>query len=140
MFGKDGALTRGQVARRTGIGVETVRYYEQRGLLDNPTRTRSGYRQYDEDAVRRLRFIRRAKQLGFSLSEVRELISLRLDPGTECADVQRRAEEKLREIADKVRDLRRMQAGLEELTAACGRNDRSMECPLLNVLEKGEKA
>lgn len=132
-------LTRGEIARRTGVGIETVRYYEQRGLLEEPARTRSGYRRYDEAAVRRLRFIRRAKRLGFSLGEIRQLISLKLDPGAECADVQARAEEKLREIAEKIRDLERIQAGLEELTTACRRNDRRMECPLLNVLEREER-
>lgn len=128
-------LTRGQIADRTGVGIETVRFYERKGLLEDPPRTRAGYRQYDQDAIRRLRFIRRAKELGFSLADVRDLISLRLDPDTECGDIQLRAEEKLAEIADKIRDLERMRAGLERLAAACRRNDREMECPLLDALE-----
>lgn len=135
---RDGALTRGQLARRTGVGIETVRFYERKGLLEDPPRTRAGYRMYDEDAVRRLRFIRRAKELGFTLGDIRELISLRLDPDAECADVQPRAEEKLGEITEKIRDLKRMAAGLEELVAACEQNERSLECPLLEALEEEE--
>ncbi|MCH8048022.1 MAG: MerR family transcriptional regulator, partial [Planctomycetes bacterium] len=78
------SLTIGQLARRAEVGVETVRFYEREGLLEEPARRPSGYRQYDEGVVDRLRFIRRAKQLGFTLKEIRELLSLRLDPATTC--------------------------------------------------------
>lgn len=128
-------MTRGEVARRAEVGIETVRFYERKGLLPEPPRTPAGYRQYDEGAVSRLRFIQRAKELGFSLNDVRELISLRLDPGADCDDVQRRAEEKRGEIADKIRDLARMRSGLESLTAACRANAEKMECPLLDALD-----
>ena len=88
------SLTIGQLARNGGVGVETVRFYERKGLLAEPDRRPSGYRQYDEDVVDRLRFIRRAKELGFTLNEIKELLSLRIDPTTTCADVKSRAEEK----------------------------------------------
>src|SRR5262245_11414989 len=97
-------LTIGEVARRAGVGVETVRFYEREGRLDEPARRASGYRQYGEDAVARLRFIRRAKELGFSLKEIAELLALRADPATTRADVRRRAETKVADIEAKVRD------------------------------------
>src|SRR4051812_35457550 len=95
-------LTVGQVAGRAGVGVETVRFYEREGLLERPSRLPSGYRQYDAGVVARLRFIRRAKELGFTLNEIGELLSLRLDPDTTAADVRRRAEGKLADIEAKI--------------------------------------
>ncbi len=81
-------LTIGQVAKRSGIGLETVRFYERTGLVEEPPRTDSDYRQYPEGVVARIRFIRRAKELGFKLSEISELLWLRVDPDTRCADVR----------------------------------------------------
>src|SRR4051794_20492053 len=112
-------LTIGQLARRAGVGVETVRFYERQGLLEEPDRRASGYRQYPEEVVARLRFIRRAKDLGFTLGEIKELLALRLDPGATRADVRRQAEDKLAAIAAKIHDLQRMQAALRRLTDAC---------------------
>jgi MerR family mercuric resistance operon transcriptional regulator len=128
-------LTIGQVARQAGIGVETVRFYERQGLLEEPTRKASGYREYTEDVVRRLRFIRRAKELGFSLKEVRELLTLRLDPDATAADVKRRAEAKLADIEARIRDLRRMKEALVELAAACSGHGPASECPILGALD-----
>ncbi len=88
-------LTIGQLAKSAGVGVETVRFYERKGLLAEPNRRPSGYRQYDEEVVNRLRFIKRAKELGFTLAEIKELLSLRRNPTTTCADVKRRSEEKI---------------------------------------------
>src|ERR687885_2847805 len=95
------ALTIGQIARRAGVGVETVRFYERQGLLEEPARKESGYRQYAEEVVARLRFIRRAKRLGFSLKEITDLLALRLDPEATAADVKRRAEAKVADIEAK---------------------------------------
>src|SRR5919199_5139981 len=92
------ALTIGQIARRAGVGVETVRFYERQGLLEEPARKESGYRQYPEDVVARLRFIKRAKELGFSLKEIKELLALRVDPATTCAEVKARAQAKVADI------------------------------------------
>jgi MerR family mercuric resistance operon transcriptional regulator len=112
-------LTIGQVARLAGVGVETVRFYERRGLLEEPSRKASGYRQYTADVVSRLRFIRRAKELGFTLSEISELLALRLDPSATREDVRRRAETKMADIEAKIEDLRRMRNALEELSINC---------------------
>jgi len=88
------ALTIGKLARHGGVNIMTIRYYERRGLLPAPARTASGYRLYADDAVRRLQFIRQAQLLGFSLAEIQDLLSLRMQPGTTCADIRMRAKEK----------------------------------------------
>jgi MerR family copper efflux transcriptional regulator len=99
-------FTIGQLARRAGVGVETVRFYERQGLLAPPPRGTSGYRQYPQDAVARLHFIRRAKALGFSLREIRELLSLQVDPTGSSGEVQARAHAKLADIDGTIRTLR----------------------------------
>ena len=106
-------LTIGVVACRAGVGVETVRFYERQGLLEEPARRQSGYRAYDEAVVARLRFIRRAKDLGFTLREIKELLSLRHDPATPAGDLKRRAEEKLADIDAKIQTLQRRNARAE---------------------------
>ncbi len=133
-------LTIGQVAKAAGIGVETVRFYERRGLFDPPPRRPSGYRQFPETVIHRLRFIRRAKELGFSLKEIRELLNLRLDPDATCADIKGRAQEKIDAISEKEKTLRRMKRSLGKLLAACdGQATLSAdECPILEALERQE--
>ena len=126
----------GKVATRAGVGVETVRFYEREGLIDQPERRPSGYRQYDDDAVARLKFIRRAKELGFTLKEIRELLELRLDPSTTCADVKGRAEAKLDDIEQRIRTLQRMKRALVKLTKACSGTGKTLECPILESLER----
>ena len=133
-------LTIGQVAKRTGIGVETVRFYEREGLLEEPERRPSGYRQFDETIVTRLRFIRRAKELGFTLNEIKELLSLKLDPTTTCADVKRRAEAKIEDIDDRIRTLERMKQALAKLTSACSGRGKTNDCPILDALDGDEDA
>lgn len=133
------ALTIGQIARDAGVSVETVRFYERQGLLTPPERTPSGYRQYEEDAVWRLRFIRRAKEVGFTLKEVKELLSLRLDAATTCEDVRSRAEAKIAHIDDKIHTLHRMRERLVKLTEACARRSTTGRCPILEALDAGER-
>src|SRR5229473_978214 len=94
-------LSIGQVARKAGVGVETVRYYEREGLLEEPPRRASGYRQYSEQVVTRLHFIKRAQQLGFSLKEISELLLLRVDAQTSCDEVKQRTEAKIAEVERK---------------------------------------
>ena len=130
----------GDVASRAGVGVETVRYYERRGLLKEPARNEAGYRQYAEDAVPRLRFIRRAKELGFTLKEIGELLDLRLDPSATKADVKQRAEAKIIVIKAKIRDLQRTRAVLVKLTAACPGYGPLDDCPILEALEESGRA
>ena len=128
-------LTIGQIARQAGVGVETVRFYERQGLLAGPARTASGYRQYTEDVVDRLRFIRRAKELGFTLKEIAELLALRLDPETSCGEVRGRAKAKIDDIEAKIRDLQRMRQALDKLVASCRGRGPISACPILDALD-----
>ena len=132
-------LSIGQLAQRSGVGVETVRFYERKVLLEEPARKPSGYRQYETQTVSRLLFIRRAKELGFTLKEIKELLSLRLDPATTCADVKQRAEAKIEDIEDKLRTLRRMKRALAKLTKSCNGRGPTSECPILEAIDKNGK-
>src|SRR5262249_17500652 len=113
------ALTIGQAARNAGVGIETLRFYERQGLLQEPPRRDSGYRQYPEEVVGGLRFIRRAKELGFSLKEIKELLALRVDPDTTCAKVRKRAEEKIIDVEAKIEVLQKIKKALTKLTKTC---------------------
>ena len=133
------ALTIGEVAKDSGIGIETVRFYERKGLIAEPPRTDSGYRQYPEEVVGRIRFIRRAKELGFALKEISELLSLRVNPDTTCADVRKQAEFKISDVEEKIRALRRIETALKKLAASCVGTGPASECPILEALEGQEK-
>lgn len=126
--------TIGQVARQSGVGVETVRFYEREGLIPQPPRPDNGFRRYPEDAVSRIRFIQRSKVLGFSLREIRDLLSLRVDSATSCGEVKRRAEAKIADIESKILTLRKMKQALEKLTEACRGKGPTGECPILEAL------
>jgi len=128
----------GEVAQLAGVGIETIRFYEREGLIAEPSRRESGYRQYRPDAVARLRFIRRAKELGFSLQEIKELLSLRIDPATTCDNVQERAEAKVRDIEEKIHTLQRMKKTLAALVTACPGQGPIRECPILEALDDSE--
>ena len=132
-------LTIGKAARLAGVGVETVRFYEREGLLERPHRRGSGYRQYGEEVVARLRFIRRAKDLGFTLAEVKELIALSDDPQATRADLRSRAVAKIADIEGRVRDLLRIKGALETLTASCDGHGGLAGCPILHALDGGEE-
>ena len=127
-------LTIGQVARRAAIGVETVRFYDRQGLIAEPDRRASGYRQYGEEVVDRLRFVREAKELGFTLNEIKELLSLKLDPSSSCAEVKGRAEAKVADIEQKIQTLQRMKWALAKVTTACSGDGPTSECPILDAL------
>ena len=131
-------LTIGAIARGAGTGVETIRFYERQGLIAKPGRTRSGYRSYPADAMRRLRFIRQAKELGFSLREIKELLSLRVTAGKSCGDVRQRAQQKITEIDRKIAAFRRMKRALEKLAAACSGKGPVSACPIVDALETRE--
>lgn len=128
----------GELASRTGVSVQTVRYYEQRGLLPEPDRTRSGYRDFDESDLLRLRFVLRAKDLGFTLSEIGELLDLRVDPDRTAEDVRRHAEEKIESTRAKIRDLRRIQAALQRLVERCDAHGSPKQCALIHAIEAEE--
>lgn len=131
-------LSIGQIAKRANVGVETVRFYERQGLLDEPQRRVSGYRQYDDEAVAVLRFIRRAKQLGFTLKEIKGLLSLRLDRTATRADVRQQAQAKLADIEAKLADLQRMQQALAKLVTQCHGDGALVGCPILTALQGDE--
>ncbi|HEU0078185.1 MAG TPA: MerR family DNA-binding protein [Longimicrobiaceae bacterium] len=131
------AHTIGSVAREAGVGIETIRFYEREGLIGEPPRTPSGYRQYPEEAIERVRFIQRAKDLGFSLAEIRDLLALRVQPDSECEDVRLRAEAKIADIEAKIRDLDSMRRVLKELARACAAGKPTRECPILEALSRG---
>lgn len=132
-----GSLSIGQLAKRAGVGVETVRYYEREGLLAEPQRRQSGYRQYQSDTVDRLLFIRRAKELGFTLKEIKELLSLRVDEDKTCADVRQQAEAKIADIEDRIRSLQRMKRALVKVTSQCSGSGPTSECPILESIKQG---
>ena len=132
-------LTIGQLAKQADVGVETVRFYEREGLLEKPDRRASGYRQYGGGVVQRLQFIRRAKELGFTLKETKELLSLKLDPSTTCADVKVRAETKIEDIEGKIRTLQRMKRALVKVTKSCSGGGPTSECPILESIETNGK-
>ncbi len=131
-----GQLTIGHLAKDAQVNVETIRYYERLGLLPRSPRTQSGYRIFPDDAVRRLQFIQRAQDLGFSLKEIRDLLGLRLRPGTRCADVRERAEAKIAEIDVKIRSLQAMRKALVRLVGACSGGGPVSDCPILESLDR----
>lgn len=126
--------TIGQLASDADVGVETVRFYERRGLIPEPPRTDAGYRQYDQEAVDRVRFIRRAKELGFTLREIRSLLDLRTGTAAECAEVREQIDGKLADVAERIRDLKRVERGLETLRRRCEAADPQGDCPTLERL------
>ncbi len=131
-------LTIGQLAKKAGVNIDTIRYYEKQGLIPKPSRRESGYRQYSEDSVKRILFIKRAKELGFSLKEISELLSLRLGSSTTCGDVKKRADIKIAEIGEKIQTLQRMKTALIKLVKACEENRQAGECPMLEALDMNE--
>lgn len=128
-------LKTGEVAARAGVNVQTLRYYERRGLLKEPERRPSGYREYPPDAVQLIRFIKRAQDLGFTLSEVEDLLRLRADHESACAEVRSTAEAKIEDIEQKIRHLRAMKRALGELVASCATEGSARHCPILEALD-----
>jgi MerR family copper efflux transcriptional regulator len=128
----------GEVAKRTGVRVQTIRFYEQKGLIEEPPRRSSGYRDYPEGTVSRLAFILSAKELGFTLEEIKELLALRVDPKATCGDVKKQAEAKISEVERKIRTLQRMKKTLVKIKAACDGKRPVGECPILESIDHGE--
>ena len=133
------SLTIGHLAKEAGVNLETVRYYERKGLLPKPPRSASGYRLFPTEAARRLRFIRRAQELGFSLREIGELLSLRVSRTTTSKDIRARAEAKIADIEGKIKSLESMKKALLKLTKVCAGCVPVGECPILESLD-GEDA
>jgi len=130
------ALTISGLARLGGVNLETIRYYEREGLLQKPPRTASGYRLFPSETARRLRFIKRAQELGFSLSEIRELLALTMMPGTKREHIRARAEAKVADIEKKIQTLGAMKKALRKMTKRCDRCGPRAECPILETLDE----
>lgn len=126
----------GSVAEAAGVEVSTVRYYERRGLLAEPPRTSAGYRQYDESAIDRIRFVRQAQNLGFTLEEIEELLALRVEHPSSCGVVEEATRAKLRSVEAKIRELERLRGVLARLVRACESKEATEECPVLGMLEE----
>ncbi len=124
----------GEAARQAGVKLDTIRYYERRGLLPDPPRRPSGYRVFGEDTVRRVRFIKRAQELGFTLNEIRDLMDLRLAPEASSCDVRDKAAAKIASLDAKIQQLRSMREALKGLMAACSGRGSVEECPILASL------
>ena len=131
-------LTIGEIAVRARVHIETLRYYERRGLIERPPRSVSNYRLYPEDVVRRVRFIKRAQELGFSLKDIKELLSLRAAPEAECGEIRTHAEAKIKDIDEKIDSLMAMKHALSKLVAECSGQGPLTECPILESLDTKE--
>jgi len=136
-------MTIGRLAKAAGVNIDTIRYYERHGLLPQAARRESGYREYEADDVARLSFIRRAKELGFSLTDIGELLSLSQDRRSDMRGVKRKAEERLADVERKISELKRGQRGLKTLIDACPGHGELASCPIVAALStdsgKGRK-
>ena len=129
----------GEVAARAGVNIQTLRYYERQGILPKPKRTSSGYRQYAQEAVRIVRFIKRAQDLGFTLAEIQEVLRLRQARPRPGGPVLAVTEEKIRDIDEKIRNLQAMRTALAKLADSCRCASSELECPILEALAGDEK-
>lgn len=127
-------LTRGKLAGESGVNIATIRYYENFGLLPEPPRSNAGYRMFSPESVKRVRFIRNAQELGFSLKEIKELLDLRVTPDARAADVRLLAEEKIANIGEKIRRLRAIEKSLKLMVNTCCSDGTASECPILESL------
>jgi MerR family mercuric resistance operon transcriptional regulator len=129
----------GEVAAAAGVNVQTLRYYERRGLLPEPARRASGYRVYGRDAVRTVRFIKRAQELGFGLSEAEALLALAAGGPEGCDAARALADEKIAELDRRIADLEAMRDSLAQLAATCAKPRAERDCPLLQAIEDGAR-
>ncbi len=129
-------MTIGKAARKAGVGVETIRFYERKGLIEQPLKPRyGGFRVYPEETVHRIRFIRQAQELGFALREIDDLMSLRADPAADSGDVRERARAKVTEVNRKIVELERIRSALEALIAACPGGGALRACSIMDAFE-----
>lgn len=126
----------GQLAKEVGVNIETIRYYERVNLLGPTSRLPSGYRLYNREAQRRLRFIKNAQTLGFTLHEIAELLNLRVSSTARCGDVQRKAGAKLKQVEAKVSDLQALARALQGLIRTCRAGQPTDTCPILQSMEE----
>ncbi len=131
-------LSIGELAKAADVGIEAIRFYEKRELLPRPERSPAGYRRFPQTTVDRLRFIRRAKHLGFTLEEIAELLTLHDDPNSDRASVKSMTKSKLKHIEQKLADLERMRKVLSQLSAECSGHGPVSGCPIIEALSKDE--
>ena len=129
-------MTTSQLAKEASVNQETIRYYERRGLIPKPPRNASGYRQYSLEDIARTKFIKRAQALGFSLKEISEILSLRMEPGTTCGDIKAKVEAKIEDVEQKIEDLQQMRQALLILVSKCTGKGPVGLCPILEMLNK----
>lgn len=131
----------GELAASAGVNIQTVRFYEKRGILPKPDRTASGYRDYSPEALRMIRFIKRAQDLGFTLDEIEELLRLRNTRRASCAELKGAGQAKMAAVDAKIASLKAMKRALAVLLASCERNESDRRCPILEALESpGERS
>jgi Hg(II)-responsive transcriptional regulator len=128
----------GKIAKISGLGIETIRFYERRGLLNPPSRRESGYREYNDESVSRLTFIKKAKDLGFSLDEISELLSLKANKESHCQRTSEKATKKLEATQGKIQELKHIESALKNLIEQCKKRETTDECPILQSLEGRE--
>ncbi|MGH9770246.1 MAG: MerR family transcriptional regulator [Candidatus Acidiferrales bacterium] len=130
------ALTIGRAARNAGVHVETIRFYERQGIIKQPPKPNgTGVRVYGDETIARIRFVREAQQLGFSLREIRELLALRANPAADCSNVRDKATAKLHDVQRKIERLRQIGAALEALIVACPARGSLQACSIIDALE-----
>lgn len=134
------SFTIGEIARRAEVGIDTVRYYERNELLPAPVRRPSGYREYGDADVQRLSFIRRAKDLGFTLAQIRELLALSTDRERGVRGIKKRAQERLDDLDLRIREMQRVRSGLQALVDGCPGHGKLQACPILGALTQKENA
>ncbi|HEX6982461.1 MAG TPA: MerR family transcriptional regulator [Balneolaceae bacterium] len=130
----------GEVASRTNVNKETVRYYEKRGLIPKPDRRRSCYRIFTKRHINQIKFIKRAQELGFTLSEIKELLELRMDDGSTCSEVKQEAQQKYQDVLEKIENLQCIKATLVDLIDSCDGEGPKGDCPILEALEGQSEA
>ncbi len=134
-------FTISRAAKAAGVGVETIRFYQRRGLIEQPRRPgNTGYRHYSIDVIRRVRFIRKAQEIGFSLREIEELLWLRSDPAADCADVREKAAAKVKDVDGKIAELKKIRAALKKVIATCPGEGALEGCTILDALHQVEQA
>lgn len=132
------SLTIGKLSKQADVSIDSIRFYERRGLLAEPARTESNYRVYPLEAAKRLRFIKKAQKLGFSLGEIQEFLNLSHDPSASKADIKRKTTQKIKDIKIKIQDLSRMLKALEQLDESCDGHGPIIECPILKALAEDD--
>ena len=132
-------LTIGKIANQAGVNTDTLRYYEREGIIAKPVRNGSNYRVYSDDTVLRVRFVKRAQELGFSLAEIKELLELRISEEARCGNVRDQALAKIEDLDGKISSLRAMRRVLSQLVARCSGEGPVSECPILEALDTEKK-